>query len=303
MTLHRKILIIFSAVLIVLLIIVIYTTSMLNFRSNKKVQLSVTQGQGTREIAQELQQKGLIKSSLVFYAYIYLRHWYLLSGVYAIEPQMSAKDIARLLHNGEVKEYLAVIPEGWRVSQIDEELTKRKIIKAGEFTKIASAGEGYLFPDTYRFPLTVSPLEIKQEMETNFKKKTEGMLITKEIITIASIVEREAKFDEDRPKIAGVYLNRLEKGMRLEADPTIQYGKGSWAPIMRADYQNFASAYNTYLHDGLPPGPICNPGIKSIQAALFPQKDNNYYFFHKSDGHAVYSATVQEHEDNLRKFR
>ena len=98
-------------------------------------------------------------------------------------------------------------------------------------------------------------------------------------------------------------MNRLDKGMKLEADPTIQYAKGSWNPIKVSDYRNTNSLYNTYQYLGLPPGPICNPGLKSIEAVMYPQKGDWLYFFNKEDGHAVFSATLQEHEDNLKKYR
>jgi UPF0755 protein len=115
-------------------------------------------------------------------------------------------------------------------------------------------------------------------------------------------VEREAKLDGDRPIIASVYLNRLAIGMKLQSDPTIQYGKGSWLPITQSDYKNFISPYNTYLYTGLPPTAICNPGLKSILAVVSPAKTNYYYFFSKSDGAAVFSQTYAEHLANLKKY-
>lgn len=271
-------------------------------RAGQDVQFSVKSGEGTREIAENLKNKELIGSAWIFSSFIYIKHWYLQTGVYHLTPNMHLIDIAQIIHEGKVEEYLVTIPEGWRVTQIDEELTQKGIIKERDFAKVAAASEGYLFPDTYRLPLTADATVVKNLMLENFKKKTADMRITQQVIVLASIVEREAKFDEDRPKIAGVYLNRIEQGMRLEADPTIQYAKGSWSPISTSDYKNFNSPYNTYLHDGLPPGPICNPGIKSIEAVLFPQKDGYLYFFHKSDGHAVYSTTLQEHLENLDKL-
>lgn len=272
--------------------------------ARKEVLFSVSQGEGTREIGLNLQKEGLISSSFLFSAFVYLKRDLLQVGVYKIESKMTIPQIVALMKEGKVQEYLATIPEGWRVTQIDGNLAEKKIIKKGDLIKIASADEGYLFPDTYRFSLEIKASEVRSQMINDFNKKVaekfSGKNISRETIILASIVEREAKFDEDRPRIAGVYLNRLEKGMKLEADPTIQYAKGSWEPITVADYKNAISPYNTYLHSGLPPGPICNPGLKSIQAVLYPQKDGFLYFFHKSDGHAVYSTTQEEHEKNLK---
>lgn len=299
----KKIYIILGICAIVLAVLTIFVYLGFLRPAGKNTSISIKQGEGTREIAATLKQEGLISYPLFFSVYVYQRHWYLQPGVYKIESKMTPLQIAVMLHDGKVIEYLVTIPEGWRVTQIDEYLAERGIIEKGELTKIASADEGYLFPDTYRFALDVTPQEIRKLLLENFNQKTADLKISRETIILASIVEREAKFDEDRPKIAGIYLNRLDKGMKLEADPTIQYAKGSWEPITVASYKNVNSLYNTYLHDGMPPGPICNPGLKSIEAVLYPQKDGFLYFFHKTDGHAVYSATQEEHEANLQKYR
>lgn len=272
-------------------------------KAGKDTKFIVQEGDGTREIGAELKKEKLIFSSAFFSYYIYQKHILLQPGVYKITKNMKVLDIISLLHAGKVEQNVVTIPEGWRLTQIDELLSQKKIIKKGELIKIASADEGYLFPDTYFLPLDITPSEIRSLMIDNFNKKTADLKISKQDIIIASIVEREAKFDEDRAKIAGVYLSRLDIDMNLEADPTVQYAKGSWDSITLADYRNVQSKYNTYLYAGLPPGPICNPGIKSIEAALNPEKDGSLYFFHKSDGHAVYAKTLKEHQANVEKYR
>lgn len=263
----------------------------------------VKSGQTTREIAFNLEKEGLIKSALVFEIYAKVRGELIQIGVYKLSSSQSMKEILEILAAGKASEYLVTIPEGWRVTQIDEYLAKKGVINAGDLIKIASADEGYLFPDTYRFMPNTDVQEIRKTMLENFQKKTAGLSVTRETLILASIVEREAKFDEDRPKIAGVYLNRLDKGMKLEADPTVQYAKGSWDPIKLSDYHDVISPYNTYLYQGLPPGPISNPGLKSIEAVLYPQKDGWLYFFHTSDGHAVYSATAEEHAAKIKELK
>lgn len=270
-------------------------------KAGHDVVFKIDSGDSTRVIAKKLKSEKLITSEWAFLAIIYTNHWYLQSGVYSIKSDMNMFSIARMINVGRVDEYSITIPEGWRVTQIDDELVKKNIIKKGELTKITSANEGYLFPNTYSFALDVTPQKIKDSMMTVFLQETENLKITDQTIILASIVEREAKTDEDRPKIAGVYLNRLNIGMKLDADPTIQYGKGSWAPIKKTDYKNFQSPYNTYLHAGLPPTPICNPGLKSIQAVLNPEKSDYFYFFHKTNGEAVFSKTYAEHLANLEK--
>ncbi|MCL5406998.1 MAG: endolytic transglycosylase MltG [Patescibacteria group bacterium] len=261
----------------------------------------VRSGQSTREIGDNLQKEGLISSATVFTYYAKMRADLIQVGVYKIAPTQSIKEILAVLTSGKTSEDIITIPEGWRVTQIDDFLTQKKIIQKGTLLQIASANEGFLFPDTYRFMPNTKPEEIRQEMLDNFNQKTTDLKVTRENIILASIVEREAKFDEDRAKIAGVYLNRLAQNMKLQADPTVQYAKGSWDPITVSDYKNVNSPYNTYQNLGLPPGPICNPGIKSIEAALHPEKSDYLYFFHKSDGHAVFSTTLQEHEAKLKQ--
>ena len=287
-----------------LLVVIIYPVWTVYFRhAGKTASIEIITGDSTRAIGENLKQKKVISSSLLFSWYVYSKHSLLQTGVYDIESDMTLPQIVTMLVEGKSKEFLVTIPEGWRVTQIDALLADRKIIKAGEFTKVASSDEGYLFPDTYKIPLDAKPEDIRDLMTTNFKKQTEEKKVDNQAIIIASIVEREAKFDDDRAKIAGVYLSRLDIGMRLEADPTIQYGKGSWDAIKLSDYKNFISPYNTYLIDGLPPSPICNPGLESILAVANPVKDGSLFFFHKTDGYAVYSKTMAEHEANLQKYR
>jgi UPF0755 protein len=250
-----------------------------------------------------LKKENLISSAWIFSAVIYSNHWLLQSGSYHIDKNMSLYNIAALIHSGKVEEYLVTIPEGWRATQIDEVLAQKGLINKNEFSSIAKTSEGYLFPDTYRFAVDSKPQDILNQMLGNFKKKTADLKVTEQIIILASIVEREARSDADRPKIAGIYWNRLKIGMKLDADPTIQYGKGDWSPITRSDYKNFQSPYNTYLYNGLPPTAICNPGLKSIKAALAPEDNDYFYFFHKSNGEAVFSKTYDEHLKNLEKYQ
>lgn len=289
-------------ILATVLIFVIYFFVMLNKHgvAEDEKEFIVRSGQSTREIANNLKKEGLISSSFVFSFYTKLKGEFIQVGVYKLSPQKKMTEISNILVQGETSADLVTIPEGWRATQVDDLLAEKNFIKAGEFTQIASADEGYLFPDTYRFSPDMKPQDIRREMLDNFEIKTATLNLTRENVILASIVEREAKFDEDRPKIAGVYLNRLEKNMKLEADPTIQYVKGNWEKITTADYKNVNSPYNTYLNNRLPPGPISNPGLKSIEAVVHPEKNGFLYFFHKSDGYAVYSQTAEEHALNLK---
>lgn len=291
---------------IVVIIIVIASFVMLSLNkkgSGDSKDFTVKSGQSTQEIANNLEKEGLISSAFVFTYYAKAKRGLIQVGVYKLTPSQNIKEILDILVSGKTSEDIITIPEGWRITQIDDFLAGKNIIQKGALTQVASADEGYLFPDTYRFLPNTKPEEIRETMMDNFAQKTADLKPTRETIILASIIEREAKFDEDRPKIAGVYLNRLEKNMKLEADPTVQYAKGSWDKITTADYKSVISPYNTYLNLGLPPGPICNPGLKSIQAALHPQKDAFLYFFHTSDGHAVFSSTLEEHQAKLKELK
>lgn len=301
----KKGIFIFIAVVIVAIIcLAVYVSWALNHQGRGEEQEFIVQkGQGIQTVGKNLAAENLIPSATVFSLYAKMKGEAIQIGVYKLSSKMSTKEIFIVLAEGETVEDFITIPEGWRVTQIDEFLSQKEIIKAGELIKIASADEGYLFPDTYRLMPNTPAEKIRTEMIENFNKKTASSNISRETIILASIVEREAKFDEDRPKIAGVYLNRLAQNMKLEADPTIQYAKGSWDPITIADYHNVNSPYNTYLFTGLPPGPICNPGLKSIEAVLRPEQNGYFYFFHTTDGHAVFSATLEEHEAKLEQSK
>lgn len=259
-------------------------------------------GQSKKEIAIKLKETNLIRSPLVFSVYVKLTRTKLQAGRYSLNSNMTMIQIATKMSRGEVEQVKVVFPEGWRASQMGDRLEAKELVKALDFIKIAEKEEGYLFPDTYQFPVTATTEMIIKEMKDNFNNRTEELNLTRPQLILASIIEREAKRDTDRKLIAGVFTNRLKHGMRLDADPTVQYAKGSWDEIHLEDYKSVISPYNTYLHAGLPPGPICNPGMKSIQAAINPAKSKYYYFFHTRDGEAVFSKTLDEHRQKIARY-
>ncbi|AKM82482.1 TPA: endolytic transglycosylase MltG [Candidatus Berkelbacteria bacterium] len=274
--------------------------------SGRTATLEVKPGDGTMSIAKVLKTKKVIFSPFIFYSYVHARHLILQPGIYDLGSRLNLIQIVQKIASGDSSEVAVTIPEGYRLTQIDALLKEKNLIESGDLIKIASSDEGKLFPDTYRFKKDATAEDIRKTMLDNFTKQTENLHdgnVDREVLIIASIVEREAKFDDDRARIAGVYFSRLDIGMRLQADPTIQYAKGSWLPITLSDYQNVSSPYNTYLHDGLPPTPICNPGIKSVQAALSPVKDGSLYFVSDSAGKAIFAKTLPEHNSNVRNLR
>jgi UPF0755 protein len=247
-------------------------------------------------------------------------------------------EVAETLQHGRLQEKTITIPEGWRLEQITELLEEQGIATKEEFMALAMADwpefdfladrpagaslEGYLFPDTYQIgpeygareviALMLQTFDGRVTPEMRARAEAQGMTL-REVITLAGIVEREAMIPDERPVIAKVYLNRLEIIMHLGADPTVQYAKGYdpatgkwWNTLTAEDYQAVDSDYNTYTHYGLPPGPICNAGLDSIRAVLYPADVEYLYFLRndvKGDGSHVFAVTFDEHLANQAKYR
>ena len=220
--------------------------------------------------------------------------------------------IKKLVYGNESLVKVTVL-EGWSLIQISKEIEKKIGIKQMDFLEVsrhpqflkklgivAKSLEGYLFPETYFFSERVSPESIIETMVFQFRKNFSNEFKNRmqdigfneiEVITLASIIEGEAIFDIERSKVSSVYHNRLRRGMKLQADPTIQYIiEGPPRRLLNKDLK-IESPYNTYLNYGLPPGPINNPGLQSIKAALFPMETNFYYFVAKGDGYHTFTKT------------
>lgn len=230
-------------------------------------------------------------------------------AVHTVREQRAEQ--ARLASQAKKEDIVITIPEGKRREEIAQLLEEKGICSAADFLTYSQNREGYLFPDTYRFFPDTPAQEVVETLTNTFSVKTRGLNLTSNDVILASIVEREAVTDEERPVIAGIYRNRLDINMKLDADPTVQYAKDSlafaetenqapftfWQPITQADYQGVISPYNTYRSIGLPPGPIANPGLKSLAAALNPTASDYLYFLHK-DSQLIPAKTFAEHLNN-----
>ncbi len=265
------------------------------------------------------------------------------SGEYEFNPGTSVLDAIDRIHNGLVSTRVVTVPEGLRMEQIADLLDKRGIVSAADFLSAAKALlplnnspeaaliasrpagaslEGYLYPATYSFPHNLTPQDIVQMMVKALadrltpdlvdQARQEGLTVY-QVLIFASIVEREAVLPEERPVIASVYLNRYHQDMPLQADPTVQYAVtqqqgdvsqyGYWkSDLTRQDLQS-ASEYNTYTKKGLPPGPICNPGIDSILAVLHPASTDYLFFVARPDGSHAFSKTFEEHVRNVQRYQ
>jgi UPF0755 protein len=308
--------------------------------STKQV-VTVAPGSTGASIGSALQQRGLVRSAIAFRLAAEQAGvgTSLAAGDYELSRSMSTNEIIQILAHGQVKRgLLATIPEGWRSEQIADRLEATGFASREEFLRAVAAPEfvpgielvaaaapprleGYLFPETYEVPQKVTGARAAELMLRMFSQRvgdplrlqSESKLTTLQVLTLASIVEREAKQPTERPTIASVYVNRLAANMPLQADPTVQYALATrdgpaasaynyWKDLNSADLQ-IESPYNTYVVNGLPPGPICNPGEASIRAVLQPAKTDYMYFVATTDGSGshLFAKTLTEHNLNVAK--
>jgi UPF0755 protein len=246
-------------------------------------------------------------------------------GTYLLKQGTPWKDIVSALNGGHGQVNTITIPEGYTLAQITPLLARTLKVPA-DSVKVAMRDtallarldipnptlEGYVFPDTYAFPLGTTARQAVREMVFSFERRWnpewdsslgELKINRNDLVTMASIVEREARVPEERPVIAAVYYNRLRRGMRLQADPTVQFALGHH--VGRVLYKDLAieSPYNTYIHTGLPPGPIASPGAASLAAAAHPAKVSYLYFVASRDGHHEFRMTLEQHTSAIRQIR
>jgi len=297
----------------------------------------IEQGETLWSVSLRLESGGLISDSTVFRRVVQAEGLdrQIEAGAYTLRPSMTMHEIMQELQVGRVPDVLITFPEGWRIEQVARKLYQEGVIRSEQafldearrlrsgYTALhglpaspAGGMEGYLYPETYRFDTGSLPADIVDRMVAVLASEITAAMVDLalrqglsmyEVMTLASIVEREAIVESERELIAGVYLNRLKQGMPLQADPTVQYGKGCeegadgelicWEPLIQEEYNSVISDYNTYLHGGLPPGPICSPRIASIWAVLEPAHTDYLFFRSKNDGSGehVFARTYEEH--------
>lgn len=312
---------------------------------NTPVTFVVQPGETAAEVAQRLYEAGLISDPELFRRYLQYKGMDagLEAGTYTLRQTMTIPEIAEALQTGLRPERVLTVREGLRLEEVAAAVAAQTGINEADFIALVTTGwqesdlkdhpfladlppgttlEGYLFPETYRLPEEVTAYDVVARMLATFDARvTEGMrlsaanqgLTVHQLVTLASLVEREAVVPEERPIIAGVFLNRLRNGWLLNADPTVQYAlgydekTGKWWRRLYFDTLGVNSLadinhpYNTYRYAGLPPGPICSPGLASIQASAFPAQTDYFYFIadcHKNDGSHLFARTEEEHNAN-----
>lgn len=277
----------------------------------------VAKGEGVKVIAANLVEKNLIRSPISFYLGVKLLgiERQLQAGDFRLSRTMNTEAIARELTHGMEDVWVTTL-EGWRSEEIATKLAKELDIPETEFLRVAE--EGYMFPDTYFIPRDATAGAVAAILRKTFQEKvTDKMredakktgLTWNEVITLASIVEREGRTDDDRPVIAGILLKRLRADWPLQADATLQYALGYqpfekswWKKSLTSEDKNVRSPYNTYRNPGLPPGPIANPGLASINAVIYAQETDYWYYLHDREGKAHYGRTAEEHERNIATY-
>lgn len=299
--------------------------------SPERKTIEILPGAGSREISRLLEREGIIRSHWFFVVYSALRgeSHLLKPGTYSFQND-SLKNIVASLVRGESREIEIVIPEGWNIKNIDAYFTRLGIRKGGEWSAFATRPpasltdsfsalsdrkvqslEGYFFPDTYRIFRETTNDDIALKMLANFEKKLSEDLREEirrqkktifEIITMASLIEKEVAGDEDRAIVSGILWKRIDMGIPLQVDATITYLTDKKSVKISREELAIDSPYNTYKYPGLPAGPISNPGLSAIRAAIYPNASPYLYYLSTPDGTTIFSRTLEEHNEAKRKY-
>ena len=313
----------FLLIVLVLLTVGIWTAKTYLFSKGALVTVRIEPGQTGSEVAHLLKTKGVIRSELLFKLLLRMTASAsdLKAGRFDLRQNTSDLEVINCIKTGQCTHYEKItLLEGWRSEEMAEALASHGITDGHAFVNIVRNHnlEGKLFPSTYLFADNTPAQKVVDEMLAQYKKKILPLfkkyktdLTENQVLTLASIVEREAVVHDERPKIAAVYLNRFRMGKRLEADPTVQYALGFalrenryWKKGLTYSDLKIRSPYNTYKNAGLPPGPICNPSVKSVEAVLNPQPDfDALYFVADNTGRHAFSRTFDEHRRHIKRIR
>jgi UPF0755 protein len=312
-----KLFFIFSLIFLIAILFITAIHFPLEENSATQKVVNIPSGTNAKEIVDVLEKNEIIrKNNYTFRIFIKLLKLedQLKYGEYNLSPSMNMLQILDKLVKGEVIVYKITIPEGYTYTQIAELLDKKEIVEKESFLKLLEDSEksleGYLFPDTYELPKQYGAENIVKVMllnynqiaiENKFADKAEKIGFSmEEIIILASIIEKESKFTKERRQVSSVFHNRLKKDMKLQSCASIQYILKEPKEKLEESDLKIDSPYNTYLYKGLPPGPISNPGLDSIMAALEPAEEDYLYFVLGENGRHIFSKTYQEHLKNKK---
>lgn len=297
--------------------------------NNETTRVVITKGASGEKIAQTLEEAGVIKNALAFKFYLQLNDVVIPTGQFDVPQNLSVAEIVEVLQKGPTQVWVTV-REGLRHEELPEIFVESLGLTGteatafvDEFLVAAEDEEGFLFPDTYLLPPDATASQAVSLMRNTFDQKfpqAERIKLSSlglnlnEAVTLASLLERETLTAEERPIVAGILYNRLDEGMPLQIDATVQYALASencklriencvWWPqnLTRDQIQNTRSPYNTYLNTGIPPAPIANPGLTSLMAIANPEETNYFYYIH-ADGQIYYGRTLEEHNANVARY-
>lgn len=314
----KKIIVIFTITIVIGAISFVWwkngTTEVNAQDQNKKI-FVIKKGEQIRNIANELKKEGLIRDPVVFFLVVKIQgvDKDIQAGSYNLSPSMNTKALLNELRHGTI-DFWVTIPEGFRAEEIADILEESFVAYDDSWREALNNEEGYLFPDTYLMPRDADIDLIISIFKDNFYLKIEDLGLTpdspgiKSLVVKASLIEREALFEGDHSLIASVINNRLNIGMPLQIDATLQYVAGysekdnTWWRVPTQNDKEIKSPYNTYINTGLPPGPISNPGILALRAALDSQDTNYIYYIHDKNGGIHLAETLDEHNENVNKY-
>ena len=298
-----------------------------NSESSDKITFQIVSGESVDSIIQKMVDNGILKEKWINYFKIYVKlnkiAEKIQAGTYEIPKNLSIEEIAETIQKSRGLDIWVTIPEGLRKDQVADMLAT-ELVKGGnqQFSKeeflalttdenfISTLGftsytptnlEGFLFPDKYAFSVDETTQDVLLKMISNFKNKV-GLDDTYENLIIASMVEREGRTDEDRPMIADIIKKRYDEGWLLQICATILYFKQDWEHVITKEDMAESNPYNTYKNPGLPPTPICNPGLSAINAVRNPKSNPYYYYIHDDDGNIHYGRTLEEHNRNIETY-
>ena len=296
------------------------------FGPEKETFVLLAPGSSTIRMGRQLEATGIVRSQFAFDLVRWWKRGTLKAGEYRFDHPASVTEVYARIARGDVFTKTVIVPEGESLFEIADRLEQagfgprqdfiadatRQVALVADLDPRATSLEGYLFPDTYHFPRKFGPRQICAAMVRRFRAEAAQLGLkgnVHRVVTMASLVERETAVDAERPLVASVFENRIEKKMPLMTDPAVIYGlevDGRWRGTIYASDLKLDTPYNTYLHAGLPPGPIANPGLKSLRAAMEPAKTDYLYFVAAGanpQGRSLFSSTLEEHARNVAGYR
>ena len=314
----------FLVVLVVLAAAAAWFFVYLPFGPSTETFVEIPVGTGTIGIAQQLQQAGVIRNAYAFEAMKEYKGGSLKAGEYRFDHPAPLAEVYARLVKGDVYTLTLVVPEGYNIFDIAQAVGAAGLGSSEAFlaaeqkhTELiakwnpgASSLEGYLFPDTYKFSRHATPVQMLSAMVKRFGQQAARLGLSErdaaQTVTMASLVEKEVHIDAERPVVASVFENRLAAGMPLQTDPAVIYAsllRGTWTGVIHQSELHSDSAYNTYAHVGLPPGPICNPGVAALKAAIQPATTDYLYFVADANGATKFARSLEEHNGNVAAYR